>query len=193
MKQKLEKNAGGFSRFLGQLATEKKKEILAFCLISVMAFMWMRVLGSKGPDATQAAIRAANTGFESESEQKVRISFVELPDIKGRNDALCRDFFELNQKRFSGTRVSKAVSGDGKKESIERIGNKLKLEAIGLSENPQAFINEKLLSIGDTLIVPDGMTMYECEIVGIEKTKVFVRFGEEQIILELKDDINTGD
>jgi hypothetical protein len=54
-----------------------------------------------------------------------------------------------------------------------------------VGENPQAFINNKVLSVGDKLLVTDGVSAYECEVVGIEEDTVFVKFGEAEIQLRL--------
>ena len=77
------------------------------------------------------------------------------------------------------------VSKNGSEGGIRRVAEKLKLEAILLGENPQVFINDKLLSTGDKLFVKDGPNTYECEVVGIEQTKVFVRCGRAKITLKL--------
>ena len=77
------------------------------------------------------------------------------------------------------------VSGDNGEEYIERIAKKLKLNAIGLGENPQAFINDKLLNVGDKLPVRDGTSTYECEVIRIEENIVLIRCGETEIQLKL--------
>jgi hypothetical protein len=74
---------------------------------------------------------------------------------------------------------------DGREEEIRRVAERLKLEAIMLGEKPRAFINDKLLTVGDTLLVRDEIETYECEIVGIEEREVFIRWGETKIQLKL--------
>jgi hypothetical protein len=54
-----------------------------------------------------------------------------------------------------------------------------------LGKNPQAFINGKLLSRGNKLLIGDGAMTYECEVVGIEENAVFMRCGKSQITLKL--------
>ena len=44
MKQNMTNNSTGARKVLERLAEEKKKSVTALCLISVMAFMWIRVL-----------------------------------------------------------------------------------------------------------------------------------------------------
>jgi len=76
---------------------------------------------------------------------------------------------------------------------VERVVQKLKLEAIGLGGSPQAFINNRLVSIGDELVVRDGTTRYEFEVVGIEERTVLVRCGEAEIELKLEQGLKVAD
>ena len=68
---------------------------------------------------------------------------------------------------------------------VKRVAGKLKLEAIGLSEIPEVFINDKLLTVGGKLPVKDGGETYECEVVRIERDMVLIRCGEAEIKLKL--------
>jgi hypothetical protein len=180
------------NRLVSQLAAEKKKSITALCLIAVMAFMWLRVLSGRIPETAGAApMHEEMTEGQSNSESK--ISFIELPKVKGRNDVLARDFFAVDGGSLSGTGEVNVVSKNGDEEYVNRIAEKLKLAAIELGENPQVFINDKLLSVGDKLIVRDGVNTYECEVIGIEKNMVFMRCGEAEITLKLMQTIDTAD
>jgi hypothetical protein len=77
------------------------------------------------------------------------------------------------------------ISTDAGGEVITQIAQKLQLEAIVLGDIPQAFINDKLLSVGDRLLVKDGANQHECEVVEIQERAVFIRCREAQIKLEL--------
>ncbi len=46
----------GVGGLMRQLAAEKKKTVLALCLIVLMAVMWVKVLGGKGPKTAAAAL-----------------------------------------------------------------------------------------------------------------------------------------
>ena len=196
MRQNLKNSSNGVNRLLGQLAAEKKKVVVASCLIGVMVFMWARVLGGKTPESAEAAVMAQAVNLNDKSKAELKISFIELPKVKGRNDVLIRDFFAVGSwqdfmrggegESLAGIEEVGVVSRDGSEEVVKRVAEKLKLEAIGLSENPQAFINDKLLSVGDKLLVRDGTDMYECEVVRIEEKTVFIRCGEAEITLKLK-------
>jgi hypothetical protein len=180
-------------RLLGHLAADKKKTIIALCLIGVMVFMWAKVLGKEAPRSAEAKERAGQTASEGSSSQ-VKISFIELPKVEGRNNVLTRDFFAAEGwQEFTkgqvinsdGTKTVNIVSRGGSEEVAKRVAGRLKLEAIGLSKNPEVFINDKLLTVGDKLLVKDGGETYECEVVRIEQNMVSIRCGEAEIKLKL--------
>jgi hypothetical protein len=189
MKQNL-RNSGNISdRILGRLAAEKKKTIIAVCLLAVTVFMWARVFGRRGPQSANAAV-AVQKAAESQMNSKLKISFIELPKVEGRNDVLTRDFFTVgNWQDFTRGREGKSgsiekvhiISRNGDVETARRAAEKLKLETIVLGENPRAFINDKLLSVGDKLFIGDGVNTCECEVTGIEEKTVFMRCGEQYI------------
>ena len=200
--EKSKRSGNGPNRLMSQLAVEKKKAVIALCLITIMAFMWIRVLGGKTPQAAEAE----PTGREVTGEQsnsKLKISFIELPNVKGRNDVLNRDFFTVNSwqeflrdgqgRRLGDIEEVNVVSRNGSEEIARRIAEKLKLEAIELGENPLCFINNKLLSVGDKLLVRDGVNAYECEVIGIEETEVFIRYADSEIRLKLTQAIEIAD
>jgi len=194
------RNTGnGINGLFSQLAAEKKKTVMALCLIALMAFMWVRVLGKKTPDAAEAALKqAAVNRNTSRSDSQLKISFTELPEVKGRNDVLTRDFFASDGwQNFGGdregTKKISVVSENGSEEVARRVAEKLKLQAIWFDQNPQAFVNDKLLAVGDKLLVGDGIGTYECEIVGIEENTVFIRCGQARIQLKLTQMIEGAD
>ena len=196
MKQNLKNNGNGANRLFSQLAAEKKKTICALCLIAVMVLMWARLLGKKKLEGAEAAVMSQGVNFKGESNSELKISFIELPKVKGRNDVLTRDFFASGSwQDFTeeGTKEVNVVSRDGSEEVVRRVAEKLKLEAIWSGENPQAFINDKLLTVGDKMIVDDGISKYECEVTGIEKNKVLMRCGEAEITLKLMQAIEVVD
>ena len=175
-------NSERFNRLLNQLAAEKKKTVVALCLIAVMVFMWCKVIRGKGPASAEAAV--TNTRRHEQQKSKSKLTFVELPSVEGRNDVLTRDFFKVNGESFGNTEEVNVIS-KGNEGYVNRIVEKLKLEAISVGRNLEAFINNKLLSIGDTLLVRDGSNMYECEVVSIEKNMVLMKCLEAEIELKL--------
>jgi hypothetical protein len=188
MRKNFRNSSNGSNGLLGQLAAEKKKTVIALCLIGVMVLMWTRVLGKKTPGSAEATLIQTEL---SQDTPESKMSFIELPKVEGRNDVLTRDFFASNGwQNFIGDREGNiekvnVVSVDGSEEVARRIAERLKLRAIGLGKKPQIFINDELLSMGDKLLVSDGVNTYECEVTGIEENAVFLRCGEAEIKLEL--------
>ena len=178
------KNSGdGANMLFSRLAAEKKKTVMAIGLIAVMVFMWAKVLGGGGPKSAKAALTGQKSMSAEKSDSQLKISFVELPEVKGRNDVLTRDFFTAGK---SGDIKEVGIDyRDGNEEFVRRIAEKLRLEAIVMDENPQAFINDKLLRVGDKLLTGDGVDTYECEVVGIEENTVFIMCGEAKITLKI--------
>lgn len=192
MKQNLANTANRANRLLTQLGSEKKKTILALCLITFMALMWVRVLTRKAPNAASAALMAQQNHLEYQENSKLKISFIELPKIPGRNDVITRDIFDSNGWRgfvSEGKNLADGEEVDVVPRSLSLgsrlIRAQLMLEAIELGQNPHAFINGRLLSVGDKLILKDRANTYECEVVRIEENAVFISCGEVEVRLKL--------
>jgi len=204
MKQYARDNRKSPNGIVGQFAAEKKKGIMAVCLIAVMVFMWVRVFTKESPEAAKAASAAQiAAGDESKVNAGLKISFVELPKVAGRNDVITRDFFASNgwqdfveaKQNTGATAVEEVslISTDGNEETAKKVTQQLHLEAIILSDNPQAFINDKLLFVGDKLLVELGAHKYECEVVRITQNTVILRCGQVQITLKLTQAIEVTD
>jgi hypothetical protein len=194
MKQNIANNSTGARKVLERLAEEKKKSVMALCLITVMAFMWIRVLTRKTPQGAEAAPGTEQSSTEDLQDEKYRVSFVELPKVAGRNDVIARDFFASNGWRHfvdrqgrkrDGIEEVSIASTNGNEEVIERIAKKLKLEATMMSTNPIAFVNGQIRQTGDKMLVKDGTETYECEVVNIEDNTVVVKCREAEITLKL--------
>jgi hypothetical protein len=190
MEQNVKNTVNGANRLVGRLAAEKKKTVTALCLIALMVFMWARLLGKKDPVIAAASQRQEDVVQDVNVELK--ISFIELPKIPGRNDVLTRDFFAADGWRnFIGNEKKpgnkEVIVKGGNEELVKWVAENLRLEAIviGSDGNPQAYINGKLLSAGDKLLVRNGGNKYECEVVEIEENVVVIKCGEEEITLEL--------
>lgn len=194
MRRKVTKRVGFTKGPFGPFAAERKKVVVASCLIAVMAIMWIRVLTKKAPTATEAASATEQLSENDPLNQDLNISFIELPKIAGRNDAITRDFFASNGWQYFDSEEHKLavieevniLSKNGNEEVIRKVAEKLKLEAIvELSSNPRAFINNKLMSVGDIVLIIDGINKYECEVVEIEENMVVIKCREAEITLKL--------
>ncbi len=193
MRRNLKNNAQLAGRLAGRFAAEKKKMVIALGLITLMVFMWVRVLGEKGPRGAEASFmgQMANTG---KPVSQLKISFIELPDIKGRHDFLTRDFSVVESWRDfidgpseSSTRDEEVnvVTKKGLEEVAKLVAENLKLEVIEFGSVPQAFISGKILTKGDKLEVSDGVKKYQCEVLKIEKNAVYLRCGSTEVELKL--------
>jgi hypothetical protein len=180
----------------GRFAMEKKKTVVALCLIAAMVLMWARVLLKSGPNSVEASLLDAQADSAKEAAPQVKVSFVELPQIPGRNDLLTGDFFDADGWRNfiagtdGGVQKVSVISRDGSEEVTRRLVAKLNLQAIWLDRNPQAFINDSLLSVGDKLEVREGNEAYECEVAAIEQNRVLIRCREAEITLKLSGDLD---
>ena len=197
MRQNMHDDNRGVNKLLGQLAGEKKKAGIALCLIAVMAVMWIKVLSKKEPQGAKAAPATQQTDLERRIDEVVNISYVDLPAVPGRNDLISRDFFasagwqgfktDEEGNNTGGVEDPNVSLGDGSEQIVlvQRVTALLKLQAIEVSDNRQAYINGKLMSTGEVLVVTDGMEMYECEVVEIRRDSVTVRCREAEIVLKL--------
>ena len=195
MRQKVKNRGGRANGLIGQLTAEKKKAVAASCLVAVMAIMWVRVLTKQAPEAAEAAVGTEQLNAEGASNQKLNVSYIELPQVAGRNDVITRDFFASSDWRhFEGGQERNiavieevnVVSKNGNEEVIRKVAEKLKLEAIVvLSNNPRAFINNKVVSVGDKVLIHDGVDIYECEVIAINENKVVIKCREAEVTLKL--------
>ena len=194
MRQNAGNNSRGANRYINLLAAEKKKAVLALCLIVLMAFMWIKVLTKTSPKAANAElITELINNMETQSETELKISFIELPRVSGRNDVVTRDFFASNGWQDFvdgwgpkvGVEEIDIVSKDDDQEVIRRVAENLKLEAIVSSKIPLAFINNEVLRVGDKLFVSDGIDRYECEVVEIKENIVVMSCKESKITLKM--------
>jgi len=182
------------NRLFNRLLAEKKKTVLALCLITLMAFMWVRVLTRKAPQAAEAGLLVEQMDVETQSEPELKITFVELPQVAGRNNEISRDFFtsegwkwfvDKEGPKSVGVEEVSIVSTNSDQEVIKKVAEKLKLEAIVSGKNPLAFLNNEVLRVGDKMLVSDGTDKYECEVVEITENKVVMRCREAVMTLKM--------
>jgi len=182
------------SSSLRYLAADRKKTVVAFSLFAVMTLMWIRVLTGRKPNSAGAA--PAPAGAQQPAAQPdLNVRFVALPKVLGRNDGINRDFFAARdweafrraareQNANTGTEVH-VVSSDHAQEVAIRLAEKLRLEAVLWSENPKAFVNDELLSVGDKLTATDGSDTCEFEVLRIYEDAVLIGCRGTQLTLKL--------
>ncbi|MHC4293605.1 MAG: hypothetical protein ACYSTX_04855 [Planctomycetota bacterium] len=196
MVSNMEKISKSTARITHLFAAEKKKSVIALCLVSLMVFMWFRVLLGEGPEGVEAAVTAPILNTET-SASSIEVSFITLPKIEGRHDVLARDIFSWSQRQgFRGyEKVTHheeqvdVVSEEGKEGVIRRIANQLQLEAIELGQKPRIFLNDEFLSMGEKIRIKDGGKIHVCEVISIKQDVVVIRCGKSQIKLKLAEAI----
>lgn len=181
-------------RILDRLRTDGKRTAVACVLVSLMLFMWARVLIGHRPAAAGAAAPSRPVAAVP-GTGAVKITLVELPKTPGRHGAIARDFFAAPEgssirrnsaDRNTGTEKEVAsVSSSRVQEVIQRVARKLKLEAVLWSESPRAFLNDQLLSVGSKLTVYDGAASLEFEVLQIYMDSVLVGCEDMQLTLKL--------
>jgi hypothetical protein len=181
-------------RVVERLQMSGKKTVVAGALSLIMLFMWFRVFLGHRPAA--AVPRPAPAASVSGSAP-VKVKLVDLPKVPGRHDTIEREFFAIKDRTYlrrnpagrdPGTDPEVPVVFSDGQEVIQRVGQKVKLEAVLWSENPQAFINDQLLRVGGKLSVKDGADVLELEVLQIGVDSVLVRCKGLQLTLELAPD-----
>lgn len=188
--------SSAIERIRCRLAADKKKAVTAACLVAVMVLMWGKLLLKKGPDSAMAGANAGGTVEAQATEPEVKVSYISLPQITGRNDVITRDFFSpAGWRGFGiGTEVDdstgsddrEVVSDSSSEKILARIEGRLELQGVLNSEPPQASINNKLVMIGDIIKVDSGDETYECEVTEIEENRVSLQYREVKVVLKLK-------
>lgn len=186
----------GAQGLISHLAEDKKRTAVVLCLVALMALMWVKAFGTKARKETSMTsiptkVEASAAGLHSD----LKMSFIKLPEVVGRNDVLKRDYFAANGWwSFTGQSPGRTIVDvetasvalkDGSEDTIRQVAAKLKLEAIALDESAQAFVNNRLLRVGDTLDVKDGAASYEFEVLEIAETTVLMRCGKGKVTLKL--------
>jgi type II secretory pathway pseudopilin PulG len=172
---------------------KKGKIVTAVGLIVIMAFMWGRVIinrkASKN-EAKAATIRATQEAQATQQQKQpdVKITFVQLPVVPGRNDVLTHDIFTAKKwKGFpAGTDTGTSeVTLLNDNEYINKIAKTITLDAIIAGQNPEAFIQSQLVSVGSKLHVNYNDQIYEFTVAEIHETKVVLRLNDFAVDIKM--------
>jgi hypothetical protein len=180
---------------IGELLADGRRTILACALVVVMAVMWIRVLIGHKP-ASAGAAPAQNPTTQTESDKpNVKVRMVDVPTIPGRNDSIYSDCFKMQDRapfRQSATAQNPGtdpevhvVSPNHDQEVIQQVAQMLKLEAVLRNGHPLAFLNDRLLGVGDTFTVERGTSVLEFEVLRIGEDAVLVECNDIQLTLQL--------
>jgi hypothetical protein len=171
----------------GAISAQRTKIIVAATLISLMAFMWIRLFLHRQAVQTASAavdkIADANTAAE-----QVKFRFVELPVIEGRNDRLGRDIFSLENLKAGSESPDGGLRRNSEESVDEMLGEiraDLKLEAIASGKKKEAFINGLLVRKGQPLKIKKNAKLYELDVVSIGDNEVALRYKGKMFTLTL--------
>ena len=176
------------------LLMDGKKTVLASSLILVMGIMWIRVLiGHKPGSAVAAAPQTQAAPVKQRESARVRL--VELPKIPGRHDGIQKDCFSMRDRppfrpsaavQHTGTVPEvPVVSPHHDQEVVQQVAQTLKLEAVIRDGTPRAFVNDRLLNVGDRFTVERGADFLEFEVLWIYEDSVLVECNGIQLTLKL--------
>ncbi|HPS54944.1 MAG TPA: hypothetical protein PLP05_05045 [Sedimentisphaerales bacterium] len=187
-------NKNNTNNIINHLMAEKKKVVMVLGLVVLMTIMWIRVLGKGGPDSANASVSMPVAKAEKPENTGNDVSFVKLPVIAGRNDILTKNVFEVKnwQSFMSGSNSDLNQVNKNEKtldeienSNVEMVSKNLILDAIELGNNPKAFINGQLLSVGDKFSLRIGENIFECRIKEVAENLVVVNFNSTDISLRL--------
>jgi hypothetical protein len=173
------------SKPIMRLTAERKKAAVALLLIAVMVLMWARLLIKKNTASAQNSVLAPQTTSAEILRPRMKITYIELPRIKGRNDTLSRDVFASNKWEGAGASPNGIIkvrqkhknANEDLKNTIETIGKELKLEAIFSGTNPQA-------SVGGMLVLPQSKLTVKYE--GEQYEFKALAINDNEVVLECK-------
>lgn len=188
----------GSSRRLA--STSKGKISVAAGLVALMVFMWARVLTSdkSGPSEANAATTADTTNSSTES-QEVKLTYIKLPVVPGRNDSLTNDMFaDKAWMHPSNTKNIGAVTTSANDQKIytaimEAIAKTLKVDSISPSrrgQRPDAFIENKLLIEGSMLPISYENKTYEFTVDRIYEDRVMLKWKDFSIAVKVLSELS---
>lgn len=189
----------------GVLQNASPKTMAMIVLLAVMGILWGRVLlsGTKGP----AAVNAQDVTAVQATDQKATLSgsnltlkAIALPHEPGRHDTLSHDLFSADRWTAFGlsgsqdndrsiVRVDSAEDAEKMHQTrLEKIAQRLTLEAViqDADGNPfQAFVDDKILSVGSVLTVKEGPDRYALTLARISEKEVLFMWNEISVVLKM--------
>jgi hypothetical protein len=181
-------NVNTVSGLISRSPFKKPKVLTAAVLISIMAFMWVKVLVNHRAGKNEAKAATARTVAQKaaagQQQKLVKITLHPLPVVPGRNDVLTHDIFTAdrwkafpsNGRAGSGTSTNKINRNDA--GYIDKIAETITLEAVIAGTSPEAFIEGKLVSVGHKLPVRYNEQIYEFTVIEIYGTKVVLKWND---------------
>ncbi|RKY04730.1 MAG: hypothetical protein DRP66_11360 [Planctomycetota bacterium] len=177
------------------LGVSKSKLIIAVVLVTVMAFMWLRLLiFNKSPGAAAGGALSGSVGAQAgnnTTKSAPELTYIELPFVPGRHDVLANDIFRSGTWRVVGGAQNTAGESDGlalTAADIRKITASITLDGVIAEQGtraPEAFINGKLVSVGSKVAVEYNKRSVELTVTEIHRNKVVLRVGEQEINVKM--------
>lgn len=181
-------NVNNVSGLISRSTFKRPKVVMAAVLISIMAFMWIKVLANHRAEKNEAAAAVARTAAQQaavqQQEQQLKISLHPLPVVPGRNDVLTHDIFTADRWNAfpadsrAGTGTSPQEIDRNDADYINKIAESITLEAVITGPNPEAFIEGRLVSVGHKLAVRYNDRIYEFAVTEIHEMKVVLKWND---------------
>jgi len=188
----------------GALQNISPKTMVMIALLAVMGILWGRVLltGNKGPAAANAQDLVASQQLTEAAQMSDShtLKAIVLPQLPGRNDTLSHDLFSANKWTAfelnglkSGGRSNVSVDSSGNSEKmqrakLEKITKHLTLDSVicDAENRPiQAFVDDKILSVGSMLTVQEGPDQYELTLEEISEKEVLFTWNKISVVLKM--------
>lgn len=177
------------------LPVPKSKLIIAAVLITVMAFMWLRLLVfNKTPDTAAGGTSSGPVDAQvagTTTKAVPELTYSELPFETGRHDVLANDIFRSGTWLVFGAvdNTQNTVGPDVNEHAltasdIRNITGLVTLDGIIAEQGtqaPEAFVNGKLVSVGSKVAVEYNKRSFELTVTKIHRNKVVLRVGEQEI------------
>ena len=159
---------------------KQKKLVFAVCLLALMGVLWVRVFAKKKP-----ANAVASTAYSYQQTVEVKtggITYRHLPYVAGRHDAMVRDMFSSRDWKgftrpgqsddYASTELGYGVNDSGIAAEIVAAAKDLELIAIVTDNGYQAFIENHLLSKGQSFNFKFNGQKYKFVVINIHEDRV---------------------
>ena len=177
-------NLNNIKNVAAKASAEKGKLLVAIVLITVMAFMWIKVFSGKST-VTKAA--ASVVAAQQDAAQRT-ITYVPLPVAAGRNDTLKRNVFDRDGFGGKNSGTGDVAGGGGMgmhKANIAKIAKTIKLNAIITGEKPAAFIDSQLATVGSVLNLRCDGQLYEFVVTKITENTALLSWKDFNITVRM--------
>jgi len=177
-------------------AVSRWRKIIVIAPVGVVVLLVaLTVIRNKSPQSAQALPQQISATNRSGRERQEN-SFIRLARVPGRHDRIAGDFFVRQQDTIPAQvssppdRVSAPVVAPVPVRTdtpSASMGDGLQLKAIILGQFPKAFINDELVTLGDTVPFAEPAEG-EYKVVAIDENSVVLMWGTVKTVIQLMTD-----